>query len=325
MLQRRSSAGPSLAAMLAPVLCAVAAWGGQPAFHKPTPEEALRFLKSLPRVWRNARDFDPNAPSKKILLQLWEDFTVQDLRTTKLIHPGGHVEDPSAPDRFSRRHLRLRPSDWKYFTAFEQLEAFEATHDVDGITDQCFFYLGQLPQSMTRLHVEMSEATGTGVQYLRNLRNLKSLSLNFSRTIEDVALVHAGDIPSLEYLDVNGCPRITGRGAAALAKLKKLKVLKIGGCSLSDASLRHFKGLAVEELNLSDYVAEWIVKYRGGGRHRFTVSFSGLRKLLASRGSLPNLRRLVLRRGRRSLSKREILSSRQRAELVKLRPGLAVR
>lgn len=289
----------------------------EPRFKRPKPEEALRFLKSLPRVWRNTRDFDPSAPSKKVLVQLWEDYTVQDLKTTRVMHPGGHIEDPKAPNRFSQRHLRLRPSDWKYFTALEQLEAFEATHDLEGITDECFFYLGQLSQSVTRLHIEMSEATGEGVRHLQNLKNLKSLSLNFSRTITDAALVHAAGIGSLEYIDVGACPGITGSGVAALSKLKNLRALKIGSCSLSDSSLRYFKALPVEELDMSNVEAGWIVRYRGGGRARFTVSFAGLRTLLASRDNLPNLKRLVLRKTK--------LSRQQKDLLAKLRPGLQVR
>jgi len=61
-----------------------------------------------------------------------------------------------------KRHLRINPADWKYFTVFEQIEEFEVGHDLDGITDECFFHLGQLPQSMKRVKLEMSEATGEG-------------------------------------------------------------------------------------------------------------------------------------------------------------------
>ena len=318
-------------AAMALTLSGVAACGAEPQFRRPTPQEALKFLKALPRVWRNTRDFDPKAPSKKILIQLWENFTVEDLKTLKVVHPGGHVDDPDAPGRFSRRHLRVKPSDWRYFTVFEQAEAFEAFHDMEGITDECFFYLGKLPQSVTRIHLAMSEATGEGVKHLRSLKNLKALNLLLSRTIGDVALVHAGDIASLEHIDVNGCPRITGSGVAALSKLKNLKVLKIGGCSLSDASLANFRALSIEELDLSDNVAEWVIKYRGGGQHRFTVSFAGLKSLLASRGSLPNLKRLIVRRGAnlrgggKPVTKAELLTDAQRAQLAKLRPGLQVK
>jgi hypothetical protein len=142
-------------------------------------------------------------------------------------------------------------------------------------------------------------------------------------------LVRASRIGLLEYLDVNGCPRITGSGVRALSKLKNLRVLKIGGCSLSDASLRHFKALSVEQLDLSDNVAEWVVRYRGGGQHRFTVSFAGLKSLLVSKDALRNLKRLTLRRNLprwvKPVVKAEPFSKAQKAELARLRPGLQVR
>jgi hypothetical protein len=199
------------------------------------------------------------------------------------------------------------------------------THDMEGCDDSCFFYLGKLPQTMCRVQMEMSDATGTGVVHLANLKNLVSLSLNFSRTIQDVALVNAAKIERLEYLDVNGCPGITGSGVAALAKLRNLRVLKIGGCSLGDQSLQNFRSLTIEELDLSDNVAEWVVRYRGGGRHNFTVSFAGLKDLLETRENLPNLKRLTVQRHPRSLRKDEILTKSQKAELARLRPGLEVR
>ncbi len=61
----------------------------------------------------------------------------------------------------------------------------------------------------------------------------------------------------------------------ALAKLGNLKTLKIGGTSLSDASLVHFRALSVEELDMSDYVGGWVVKRRSGGEHQFTVPLAG--------------------------------------------------
>ena len=289
----------------------------EPEFVRPSPEEALRFLQSMPHVWRNTRDYDPTGPSKKILVQLWEDFTVEDVKTVKLIHPGGHVEKPGEPGSFSKKHLVMRAADWRYFTAFEQLEEFQLTHDIDGATDECLFYLGHLPQTMHTIRFEMSFATGEGVKYLQKLKNLKSLSLNFSRTITDVALYHAARIENLEHLDVGACPLIQGPGVAELARLKKLKVLKIGSCSLSDASLAFFVHLPVEELDLSNVEKGWIIEYRGGGRCRFTVAALGLARLLNTPGSLPNLKRLILRDTN--------ISKEDKQRLAALRPGLEVR
>jgi len=289
----------------------------EPEFVRPSAEEALRFFQSMPRVWRNTRDYDPTAPSKKILVQLWEDFTVEDVKTVKFVNPGGHVETPGEPGSFSKKHLVMRPADWWYFTAFEQLEEFKMGHDIDGVTDECLFYLGHLPQTMHTITLEMSFATGEGVKYLQKLKNLKHLSLRFSRTITDVALYHAAGIENLEHLNVEACPLIDGRGVAELARLKTLKVLKIGSCSLSDASLVNFVHLPVEELDLSSVEKGWIIEYRGGGRCRFTVTALGLARLLNTPGSLPNLRRLILRDTE--------ISKEDKQRLAALRPGLEVR
>ena len=96
---------------------------------------------------------------------------------------------------------------------------------------------------------------------------------------------------------------------AALAGLEKLRVLKIGSCSLSDASLRHFLHLPVEELDMSHVEEGWIVEYRGGGHCRFTVSYAGLQALLTYQGSLPNLKRLVLRKTQFSDAQKQALAS----------------
>jgi hypothetical protein len=289
----------------------------EPEFVPPSAEEALAFLQSMPHVWRNTRDYDPKAPSKKILVQLWEDFTVEDVKTVKVVQPGGHVEKPGEPGSFSKGHLAMRPADWRYFTAFEQLEVFKMGHDIDDVTDECLFYLGQLPQTMHTIKLEMSQATGEGVKYLQKLKNLKSLDLRFSRTITDLALFHAAGIEALEVLDVAACPLIRGPGVAELARLKNLKVLRIGSCSLSDESLRFFVRLPVEELDPSFVEKGWIFEYRGGVPCQFTVTAAGLARLLNTPGSVPNLKRLILRDTK--------ITQEHKRRLAALRPGLEVR
>jgi hypothetical protein len=158
--------------------------GQKKAFEKPTPEEALVFLQLLPRVWRSAK-------GKKILVQLWEDYTVEDLKTVRLVHPGGHIEDPTAPNRFSRHHLRLRPKDWRYFTVFGRLEQFEMGHDMPGVTDECLFYLGH-GSSISRHRYAVSSSS----RLKQPLRSWKSSNVTHSSAANTdfahVALVGIG-------------------------------------------------------------------------------------------------------------------------------------
>jgi hypothetical protein len=308
-------------------------------FLKPTAAEALAFLRTLPLNW-GGKDAQGNVK----WVQPWADRTVEDIKTMQTLHPGYHLRSgdmwrrgqPVGPERralpkfIGKMHTRLDPGDYRYFAAFEKLEKFEATHDLEDLNDECLFYLGHLSQTVNTLRLEMCEATGEGVKHLANLKNLKTLSMNLSRILTDAALVNAAGIVSLERLEVSSCPAITGSGVAELAKLKNLKALKIGSCSLSDASLASFKALTIEELDLSHAEMGWAIEYRGGGRASFTVTYAGLRNLLADRQNLPNLKRLIL--GNDPKIRQDLLtpstfkvSQKEKDDLAKLRPGLEVR
>ncbi|MCG3179142.1 MAG: hypothetical protein BIFFINMI_01473 [Phycisphaerae bacterium] len=307
-------------------------------FVKPTAEEALAFLRTWPMTW-GGKDKEGNV----IWVQPWQKRTVEDIRTMTTLHPGYHLRsgamwrrgEPVGPERkalpkfIGKMHTRLDPSDYRYFAAFEKLEKFEATHDLEDLDDECLFYLGHLSQSVQTLRLEMIDATGVGVRYLQDLKHLKTLTMNLSRTITDVALVNAAGIASLERLEVGSCPAITGSGVSALARLKNLKALKIGSCSLSDASLANFRDLAIEELDLSHTEMGWAIEYRGGGHAKFTVTLAGLRALIADRKNMPHLKRLILTdpkiRANLLTPASLTVTKAQKAELAQLRPGLEVR
>jgi hypothetical protein len=305
---------------------------------RPTAAEALAFLKTLPRGWGK------RGPKGEVLtwVQPWETRTEADIKTITTLHPGYHIrgkadweqgrlapEAKALPKFVGRLHIRMPPEDYRYFTAFEKLEQFEVTHDLENLTDDCMFYLGRLSQSVHTLRLEMCEANGEGVRHFQNLANLKTLTMNLSRTLTDRALVHAAGIASLERLEVGSCPAITGTGVSELAKLKNLRVLKIGSCSLSDASLANFRSLTVEELDLSHSEMGWAVEYRGGGQAKSTVTYAGLRTLIADKQNLPNLKRLILTdpniRAALLTPVSLKLSQKEKDELAKLRPGLEVR
>jgi hypothetical protein len=330
----------ALPAVAGPTAGASSTTEGQspPTFVQPTAEEALAFLRTWPLTWGGK-----GADGKVIWVQQWEKRTVEDIKTITTLHPGYHVRSgdmwrkgiPVLPERkalpkfVGKMHTRLDPADFRFFAAFEKLEKFEATHDLEDITDDCLFYLGHLSQTVHTIQLQMCEATGEGVRYLQNLKNLKTLRMDLSRPVTDKALIHAADIPTLERLDVSSCPAITGSGVKELARLKKLKALRIGSCSLSDASLANFKGLSIEELDLSHTEMGWAIEYRGGGRANWTVTFAGIRSLLADKANLPNLKRLILTdpniRPALLTPGAFKLSPKEREQLTRLRPGLEVR
>jgi hypothetical protein len=339
MVADRSRAGLCILLVADLAFSAAAASAAAAVLAKPTAEEALAFMRTWPLTWGGK-----GASGKVIWVQPWANRTVEDIRTMTTLHPGYHVRsgqmwergEPVGPERkalpkfVGKMHTRLDPAEYRFFTAFEKLEKFEVTHDLEDITDECLFYLGHLPQSVTALQLEMSEVVGPGIKHLQNLKNLKTLSMNLSRTLTDEALVQASGIQSLEHLSVSSSPAITGSGVKALAKLKGLKSLKIGSCSLSDASLDNFKDLAIEELDLSHTEMGWAIKYRGGGHANFTVTYAGLRSLLAPKENLPNLKRLILAtdpKVRASLLTPSSLkiTAQQEQQLAELRPGLEVR
>jgi hypothetical protein len=251
---------------------------------KATPEEALAILKSLPPI---ARKVD----GKKQMIQPWQDKTPADIRTMKLISPGGHIE--GGP------HLKIKGEDWRCFTAFAQLEKAELW-EIEGADDTAFRHLGNLSQTVNWLFVEIAEVSDRGLAPLANLKNLRYLGIGWTKTVTDGAFDSLARITSLEHLLVSGCKGIKGEGVGKLTVLPKLKTLEIADTGVSDATLSRFAALQIEELNLSQN----------------KVTAAGLAKLLSDTKNLPRLKTLTL--------KKVALSDADLAAVKAARPGLNI-
>ena len=71
---------------MATALWGAAAWGGEPEFTKPTPEEALKFLQSMPRVNRdNPPNFVPRFKGERYFVQLFKDCSIRDIKEMKRV------------------------------------------------------------------------------------------------------------------------------------------------------------------------------------------------------------------------------------------------
>lgn len=259
-------------------------------YKRPTAEQALAFLKTLPPVGR-----------KSGLVQLWQDKTADDIKTMKTLQFGGHVKGGA--------HLHMKGDDWKYITAFESLEVGNL-FEIDGADDRAFYHLSHLPQSVHTLKVESAdELTSKGLKHLRSLKNLKELMVGWSAKIDDSCLVAISSIPSLEVLNVSGCPQITGTGIPYLVKLKNLKVLRMSMSALRDAALVNLSRLNIEELNLSKPPG-WVKNAK------YYITFNGIKGLLQNKQALPKLKLLHLKNVK--------FSGQQKQTLKSLRPNLTI-
>ncbi len=282
--------------MVAAALTALAAAGpgtaqDGSAYARPTAEEALAFLRTLPPVGRKV-------DGKPQMVQLWQDKTVADVKSMKSLQFGGHVQGGA--------HLRMKGEDWRFLTAFESLEEANLW-EIDGADDRAFFHLGHLSATVTKIFVEQAEVTDEGVRHLQGLKNLRFAGIGWTKSITDEALRHLAGIPSLEEINVSGCPGIAGPGLKHLASLPKLKTLHLNDPGFGDEGLAHLAPLGIETLHMTKPPA-WAKK-------PYKIGFPALKALLSDKAALPNLKTLNLKNA---------VTAAQAAELMALRPGLKV-
>jgi CheY-like chemotaxis protein len=99
------------------------------------------------------------------------------------------------------------------------------------------------------LNLSMTEVTDAGLEALRDLNHLESLTLSFLK-ITDLGLGHLATLSSLTHLDLS-VSAITGAGLESLRSLLHLRSLDLSATRIRDASLASLGGLvALEQLDL---------------------------------------------------------------------------
>ena len=211
------------AAFLVVCAAAVITEAAHHEYERPSAEEALTFLRSTPPVARRV-DGEPK------LVQLWADKTANDIRTMKELKPGGHIEGGA--------HFHLEADNWRYFTAFEQLEIAELW-EVDGANDIAFKHLGHMSQTLRSLSIEGVEISSAGLRTLKNLQNLEILRIGWSKGVSDEALAPVAEMSSLKELLISGNKEVTGSGFKHLEGHPNLRNLKASGTSITDDAFAH--------------------------------------------------------------------------------------
>jgi hypothetical protein len=186
----------------------------------------------------NARDGElrglPNIPYP-FELRLGPKMTEEALKEMKhfpaltrlsLIGPnwtGKHWKDLESKERLRELHLESAPNvgdvDWKPLSR------------------------------LTALTLHNSQATGAG---LKDLANLRRLSLHFSKKVTDESLSNLSGMKKLAFLNLSGTS-ITDAGLRNLAGLEELAELHLESTAVTGAGLKELKGLKkLTRIDLSD-------------------------------------------------------------------------
>jgi H+-transporting ATP synthase F0 complex subunit s len=81
---------------------------------------------------------------------------------------------------------------------------------------------------LEEIDLTATDVIGLGFEHLKDLQDLRKVTLHGVRTIGDDALEHLKYVEdTLEYLDISRCPMITEKGLSVLTEFKKLKHLII--------------------------------------------------------------------------------------------------
>ncbi len=157
-------------------------------------------------------------------------------------------------------HVRLRAynlDNTALATLVSEIKAFGPVEELDlrenpRITDTGVDSLRDL-KNLKALNLSRAQVSNTGLNRLQSLRNLRSLDLAWCNLINDEGLAHLHPLSHLTHLDLSWCSHITDEGLAHLRVLTSLTSLNLEGCKqVSNKGLRYLTRLTnLASLNLS--------------------------------------------------------------------------
>jgi hypothetical protein len=155
-------------------------------------------------------------------------------------------------------HVSVRDEDIKRIAGLRRLKRLDLMDATPEFTDKSLEVLAQMP-SIEALSICDASITDHGLAVLANMRQLKELTLgplpfgsirNSRFHFTDEGVAHLESLTNLVCLDLD-CPTLSGEGLRHLAKLTKLKRLKLNGRGIMDNDLGLLASLpSLESLEL---------------------------------------------------------------------------
>ena len=147
----------------------------------------------------------------------------------------GHIEQLTP-------HVAVRDEDIRQIAGLRHLKRFDLMDPCPQFTDQMLNVLAQI-SSIQAISIYDASITDQGLGFLANIRQLKELALgqdlpnpNPRFRITDLGVAQLESLTNLVYLDLD-CPTLSGEGLRHLAKLTKLKHLRLNGRGITDDDL----------------------------------------------------------------------------------------
>lgn len=104
-------------------------------------------------------------------------------------------------------------------------------------------------KNLTQLDLTDCKFTGSGLDYLKNLQHLTSLSLDWCDNLSDIGFSHLGKLSSLKYLSLRECQNLSYKKLNCLTELS-LTHLEMSNCELKDTGSIKFKSDTLTKLEI---------------------------------------------------------------------------
>jgi hypothetical protein len=146
----------------------------------------------------------------------------------------GHIEQLTP-------HVSVRDEDIKRIAGLRRLKRLDLMDPSPELTDKALEVLVQMP-SIEALSIYDASITDQGLAALANMRQLKELAIGNGRVansrfrITDDGVAQLESLTNLVCLDLD-CPTLSGEEIRHLAKLTKLRRLKLNGRRITDNNL----------------------------------------------------------------------------------------
>ncbi len=124
-------------------------------------------------------------------------------------------------------HTRFTDAGAAALSGLKELRTCGLGSKVEGSSGEAVVHLKGLPR-LTELTLMDNQADAVGIGHAAAIGTITKLDVSYAPLADDACLQKVSEMPKLEEFSIGGSTQITREGLLALAKIKSLKVIKLG-------------------------------------------------------------------------------------------------